>query len=264
MPDRIIREEYGEDPREARLSSSAYLAFPFLYRAADAFGAVRFNLQYIRDRAFAGRSSPTTRQLGRWIEEYRHENLVYVWEVDGTSYLWIKTWFRDNYYPNRCKPSTPRPPILEKIISESKWRDGDPDAFRVLFKDSPGVLGSPSESQQRDRDRDRERDRGEGEGGKPPADTGRFGTDFYNLFLSCFRNKAPDVLQQDCASRLRKKYGWPKLREAMIAMKSGGYGWGVDGANVDKWCRGDWDKPREKTAARGGRRDRVYKPGGRK
>jgi len=264
MPDRIIRKEYGEDPREAALSPEAYLAFPFLYRAADAFGCVKYNLQYIRDRAFAGRVAPTTKDLDRWVKEYIDNDLVIVYSTDLGEFLWIKTWFRDNYYPNRCKPSAPRPPVLEGLISEDKWIEGDPESFKKLFKDPRGLPGTPSESVSRGRDRGRDRDRGRGS--DAPPDTGKFGTDFFNLFLYCFKNKQPNGDQLHRAGELYKEFGWPKLKESMLAMRSGGYGWGIDGANVAKYCRGDWDRPRGGSpSGKGGRRDKVYKgKGGKK
>lgn len=110
----------------------------------------------------------------------------------------------------------------------------------------------------KDKDKAQDKDKDKDKGIGTPEDTGKFGTDFYNLFMTCFR-KRPNPVQEDRAGKLKRKYGWEKLKAAMLAMRSGGYGWGIDGANLEKWCRGDWDKPRGKESGAGGRRDRVYK-----
>lgn len=123
-----------------------------------------------------------------------------------------------------------------------------------------GMVRVKDKDKDKDKPQDKDKDKDKGERLAAPEDTGRFGTDFYNLFLTCFR-KGPNPVQQGDGGKIKRKYGWPKLKEAMLAMRSGGYGWGVDGANVDKWCRGDWDKGREIPSASSGRRDRVYKKG---
>lgn len=130
--------------------------------------------------------------------------------------------------------------------------------IKILIKEgvSEGLVKGSVTIKDKAKDKDKDKDKGGAVG--IPEDTGKFGTDFYNLYIVCFR-KRPNPVQEQDAGKLKRKYGWEKLKAAMAAMRSGGYGWGIDGANVEKWCKGEWDKPREKSTARAGRRDRVYK-----
>ena len=124
MPDRILKDSYGEGVKAQKLSFHAYLAFPFILRAADNYGCFRNNLQLIRDKAFKGRIEPTVKQLEKWMSEYLKIGILFSWD----RYCFIPSWFESNRLRDQCKPTTPCPPPLIGTIYENKWRVWESDA----------------------------------------------------------------------------------------------------------------------------------------
>ena len=161
MPGRLLPDDFGEDLLEMNLSDGALTSYTFITRATDNYGCCKYNPVVIHSKAFKGRSTPSPENIKNYIDEYIRSGIVVKWKMsDGFEYIFFMRWFRDNYFKIRTIPSTPRPPSLANVISESAWSSGDKKAFSKLF----GKLKKVSETSGKFRPEDEDEGEGEGKG----------------------------------------------------------------------------------------------------
>jgi len=133
-PGRLFPGDFGASLLEMQLSGAAYNAYTPITRACCNYGCAKYLPVNIHAAAYLGKQDPTVAEVASWLKEYEKAHLVLRYKGDdGFEYLFFTRWFRDNYFKIRTKPSAPRPPCFEKIVSEEAWRDGDARAFARLF-----------------------------------------------------------------------------------------------------------------------------------
>ncbi len=135
MPDRIMRNDYGELEEEQRLSWQALVVQPFIWRLSDGRGCFRYNLGAIRAQAFRQNKAPTTKQLEGYFQEYFDNGLIEKWSDEyDVEWCFIKRYFQDNLYRKRCCNTTaPLPPSLKELMTEDMWREGDEENILKYF-----------------------------------------------------------------------------------------------------------------------------------
>lgn len=132
MPRRILADDFGEDLLEQNLSDLALMAYTFIGRALCYYGGCKYNLVVIHVAAFKGRVTPCIDDVKRALKEYEQCGLVERWKDDNGEYIWFTRWFRDNSFRFKTKPSIPRPPSLNRKITQSDWESGNSKALQKL------------------------------------------------------------------------------------------------------------------------------------
>lgn len=136
MRARMIHGKWGERKPELVLSDGAYNAFHHFWRAFDASGTACWDsLASLRNQAWGARTTPTTRILRRWVDEWKKAGLLEVYKDRGATYMFIKNWFRDNKLRQAVKTNIPRPPSLKEHVTEEEWHEGKYHKLYKIFEE---------------------------------------------------------------------------------------------------------------------------------
>ena len=166
---RTIKPEFPQSESIGAISRSARLLFIQLWTICDDHGRCRAAKPYLVGQLYPY-DDDAAEEIGGWLSELADEGLIYLYQVEGKSYLEVPGWAEHQRVDNAGKPRVPAP-----LVSFAEFRRNSPRKSETLEK-SPLDLGPRPEwdgSRERARESDFRQEIVETfeRAGQPPPDT---------------------------------------------------------------------------------------------
>ena len=118
---RMIKPEFWDDEKLARLSRDSRLLFVGLWTYSDDYGIVKGSHVWLKSKIFPYDNGLKNAVFAKWIDELINHGFVIPFDNNGEKYLYIKNFCKHQNVDHPSKQRNPEPPA--DIISRNARED---------------------------------------------------------------------------------------------------------------------------------------------
>lgn len=120
---RSIKPEFPQSESMGRVSRDARLLFVMLWPICDDHGRTRASSRMLASLLFPYDDDAKDLIEG-WMDELEREECIQRYEVNGSTFLFIRNWLIHQKIDKPSKPQFPDPPVILARIREDSWLEG--------------------------------------------------------------------------------------------------------------------------------------------
>lgn len=107
----MIKPEFWDDEKLARVSRESRLLFAGLWTYSDDFGVVKGNLGWLQSKIFPYDRDIKAAKFASWIEGLESNGFIIPFDADGEKYFYIKNFHKHQNVDHPSKQRNPEPPV---------------------------------------------------------------------------------------------------------------------------------------------------------